>query len=69
VEQAHAQDGYNEIHEEQKSALWEFIKYFISPLSILIEIAAILSLVLQDWIVRLLFGYLLYIPLPCRTLH
>lgn len=41
--------GYNELAEEKKSVLLKFLSYFWGPIPWMIEIAAILSAVVQHW--------------------
>ncbi len=44
-----AKYGYNEILEKKKNKLLKFLLYFWGPLSWLIEVAALLSAILQHW--------------------
>ena len=41
--------GYNEIPEKKKSPILKFLSYFWGPIPWMIEIAAILSIVVQHW--------------------
>ncbi|KAJ4462351.1 ion-transporting P-type ATPase [Paratrimastix pyriformis] len=61
AQQLLAKFGPNEIQEKRVGWFLQFIRYFISPLSILIEAAAILSLVLQDWVDFALITFLLFL--------
>ncbi|MEJ2382525.1 MAG: plasma-membrane proton-efflux P-type ATPase, partial [Gammaproteobacteria bacterium] len=43
------QYGYNRLEEKQTSLLWKFLGYFWGPIPWMIEVAAILSAVVQHW--------------------
>jgi len=53
------QYGFNEIREESVNPLRKFLGYFWGPIPWMIEIAAILSLVVQHWIDFYIIGALL----------
>jgi len=46
---AQAKYGKNEIPEVKESLLWMYIKQFIGPMPIMIEIAALLSALIKSW--------------------
>jgi H+-transporting ATPase len=43
------QYGYNELAEEKVNPLWKFLSYFWGPIPWMIEVAAILSALVQHW--------------------
>lgn len=49
VEEVRLKFGFNEIAEKQTSPFIKFLSYFMGPIAYLIEAAAILSAVLEDW--------------------
>jgi H+-transporting ATPase len=49
VEKLHTQYGYNELPEEKVNPLLKFLSYFWGPIPWMIEVAAILSAVIQHW--------------------
>jgi len=49
AETRHQKYGYNEILEKKQNLLLKFLSYFIGPIPILIEIAAVLSLLIQHY--------------------
>jgi len=50
VEQRLRKFGKNQLPEEKSNHFLKFIHYFTSPIEIVIEIAALLALGLQDWV-------------------
>ncbi|MBO3463894.1 plasma-membrane proton-efflux P-type ATPase [Aetokthonos hydrillicola Thurmond2011] len=42
--------GYNELSEKKTSALQQFFSHFLGPIPWMIEIAVILSAIVQDWV-------------------
>ncbi|SAM01965.1 hypothetical protein [Absidia glauca] len=50
VQERLAQFGHNELPERKPNPFLKFIRYFMGPISYLIEIACIIAAVVQDWI-------------------
>ncbi|KAF9438547.1 hypothetical protein BGZ76_006929 [Entomortierella beljakovae] len=42
--------GHNEIPEAKKNNVFKFLGYFIGPIAFLIELACIISAIVQDWV-------------------
>jgi H+-transporting ATPase len=51
--------GPNELAEERMNPLWKFLSYFWGPIPWMIEVAAVLSAVLQHWLDLAIIGGLL----------
>lgn len=50
VQERLVQFGHNELPERKPNPFLKFIRYFMGPISYLIEIACIIAAVVQDWI-------------------
>ena len=60
VERLRARYGYNEVVQKERAALVRFVSKFTAPISVMIEVALILSAVMERWedftIIALLLG-------------
>ncbi|GAB4231654.1 MAG: plasma-membrane proton-efflux P-type ATPase [Chlamydiales bacterium] len=49
VEHAQQQYGFNEIIVKKRHPIWQFFSHFLGPIPLMIEVAAILSLIERNW--------------------